>query len=81
MDFRAELYARCGYRLDESLVGFFVVVVGVVAVADVNVFRRTFDSLRRTEKTPPATTRTATTKPAVATKNAVVTAIETTMEP
>jgi len=79
MDFRAELYARCGYRLDESLVGFFV-VVGVVAVADVNVFRRTFDSLRRTEKTPPAT-RTAATKPAAATKNAVVTAIETTMEP
>lgn len=77
MDFRAELYARCGYRLDESLVGFFV--VGVVAVADVVVFRRTFDS-RRTEKTPPAT-RTAATKPAAATKNAVVTAIETTMEP
>lgn len=76
MDFRAELYARCGYRLDESLVGFFV--VGVVAVADVVVFR-TFDS-RRTEKTPPAT-RTAATKPAVATKNAVTTAIETTMEP
>ena len=76
MDFRAELYARCGYRLDESLVGFVV-----VGVADVNVFRRTFDS-RRTEKTPPATTRTAATKPvAVATKNAVVTAIETTMEP
>jgi len=77
MDFRAELYARCGYRLDESLVGFFV--VGVVAVADVNVFR-TFDS-RRTEKTPPATTRTTATKPVVATKNAVTTAIETTMEP
>ena len=70
MDFRAELYARGGYRLDESLVGFVVVVV-VVAVANV-VFRRTFDS-RRTEKTPPATPRTAT-KPATR----AVTAIETT---
>jgi hypothetical protein len=74
MDFRAELYARGGYRLDESLVGFVVVVVVVVvaAVANVVFIRRTFDS-RRTEKTPPATPRTAT-KPATR----AVTAIETT---
>ena len=53
MDFRAELYARGGYRLDESLVGFFVVVVVVVVAL---VFRRT-DS-RRTEKTPATCTAT-----------------------
>ena len=53
MDFRAELYARGGYRLDESLVGFFV----VVAVSVVVVVFRSADS-RRTEKTPATCTAT-----------------------
>ena len=68
MDFRAELYARGGYRLDESLVGFFVVVSVVVVF-------RSADS-RRTEKTPATCTAT---KPAT---NTVTTTmmIETTTE-
>lgn len=67
MDFRAELYARGGYRLDESLVGFFVVVVVVFRSAD----------SRRTEKTPATCTAT---KPATNTVTTTMMMIETTTE-
>jgi len=69
MDFRAELYARGGYLLDESLVGFFV-VVSVVFVF------RSADS-RRTEKTPATCTAT---KPATNTVTTTMMMIETTTE-
>jgi hypothetical protein len=72
MDFRAELYARGGYRLDESLVGFFV----VVAVSVVVVVFRSADS-RRTEKTPATCTAT---KPATNTVTTTMMMIETTTE-
>ena len=73
MDFRAELYARGGYRLDESLVGFFVAVA--VSVVVVVVFRSA-DS-RRTEKTPATCTAT---KPATNTVTTTMMMIETTTE-